>query len=180
MRCNRQKLAELLEKDVKTIDRMVRQGMPYASRPGQPSGQKEWEFDTVAVIGWMRGDTPGLDEKLREARARIAVAEAELRTLDYLEKRGILHNVDDFVPLLEEAVINIRTNLYNIPRGVSQPIAHETDKGKIEAMLQHEAEEALQPLLDLAAETKRGAARSRKLRDDLAKDPIFAKLVRGR
>jgi phage terminase Nu1 subunit (DNA packaging protein) len=180
MRCNRKKLAELLGRDVKTIDKMVGEGMPFVRRPEDAQGSRSWEFDTVAVLGWMRGDTPGLDEKLRAARTRIVVAQAELRTLEYLEKLGILQNLDDFMPLFEEALINVRANLYNIPGRVSQLIAYESDEDKIVALLQHEAEEALRPFLDLAAETAERGARSRKLLDDLARDPVYAKLVRGR
>lgn len=180
MRCNKKKLAELLGRDPKTIDKMVKQGMPFVRQPEDAQGSKAWEFDTGAVFAWMRGERPDLDEKLLAARTRILVAQAELRTLDYLEKLGLVRNLNDIVPLFEEALINVRTNLTNIPGRVSQLVAYETDEDKIVALLQRECEAALQPLIELAAEIEQGAARSRKLRDDLAKDPVYAKLVRGR
>src|SRR4051812_24240266 len=92
MRCNRKKLAELLEKDVKTIDKMVAQGMPFVSRPGQPPGQKEWVFDTRKVIKWMAGNH--LEEQAKDARRRLQAAKAGLKELELAERMGLVVDKD--------------------------------------------------------------------------------------
>jgi hypothetical protein len=178
MRCNRRQLAQILGKDVKTIDKMVAQGMPFVRRPGNPQGSKAWEFDTAAVIGWMGGDRPDLDEKLHDAKTRFLVAEAELRVLDYLEKLGVVHRIDDVLPGWEEALINFRANFYNIPGRVAQLAAYETDEVKVRALLQREVEEAFRPLEEFVAEISKSGARSREIQDALASDPDYAALVR--
>jgi phage terminase Nu1 subunit (DNA packaging protein) len=178
MRCNRKQLAQILGKDVKTIDKLVALGMPFVRRPGNPQGSKAWEFDTAAVIGWMRGDRPDLDEKLHDAKARLLVAEAELRVLDYLEKVGVMHSLDDITPDFEEALINFKYTLYNIPGRVAQLAACETDEDKLRDLLQREFEQALRPIVDLAAEIEESGARSREIQDGLASDPRFAALLR--
>lgn len=38
LRCNRKQLAKILGHDVKTIDKMVVDGMPYVSRPDKKQG----------------------------------------------------------------------------------------------------------------------------------------------
>jgi phage terminase Nu1 subunit (DNA packaging protein) len=180
MRCNRNKLAEVLGRDVKTIDKMVERGMPFVRRPGNPVGSKTWEFDTVAVIGWMRGETPGQKEELRAARTRIAVAEAELRALDYLERLGIVHRIDDILPPWREALINVRGNIFNVPGRVAQLVAYETDEDKVRELLDREFVAAFRPLDDFMAEVDKSAAQSRELLDALASDPVLSILVRAR
>ena len=178
MHCNRKKLAELLGRDVKTIDKMVRQGMPAVRRPGNPPGSKVWEFDTLAVIQWLRGDTPGLDERRKAARTRILVAEAELRRLQYLEAVGILIKFEDVVmPGFEEALMNIKANLYNLPARAAQVVAYEPDEDKVRTMLEREVEIAFLPADNFMAQMEELGVRSRQAQESLARDPLLRELL---
>jgi phage terminase Nu1 subunit (DNA packaging protein) len=76
MRCNRKQLADLIGRDVKTIDKMVEQGMPYVSRPQEGAG-RAWVFETQAVIKWACGDVE--DDTLKNAKLRLLQAKAEIK-----------------------------------------------------------------------------------------------------
>lgn len=48
--CNRNKLAQLLGRDVKTIDCLVEKGIPFLSRPDKTWGGTKRLIGTVAVL----------------------------------------------------------------------------------------------------------------------------------
>lgn len=171
MRCNRQKLAALLDKDVKTIDKMVEKGMPYVSRPGVPPGQREWVFDTRKVIRWMAGKSHDdhVIEEMAAARIRIMAAEADLKEIEYLEKLGVLHRVDDVIPEFEEALHISKSLLLDMPGRLALHVAHETDPNKIKAMLQREVDLINAPLTSLIQQWSERGKRDRKIMDGLPK-----------
>ena len=144
MRCNRKQLAAVFEKDVKTIDKMVAQGMPYDSRPGEPPGQKEWVFDTHKVVKWMVGDTR--DERLKDARRRLRVANAGLKELKLAERMGSVVDEDLVMRHITGGDAIVMSRLRAIPSRVAQAVSFETDPAKIEALLDKEFKSALEQL----------------------------------
>jgi phage terminase Nu1 subunit (DNA packaging protein) len=142
MRCNRKKLAAILGVDVKTIDSMVQKGLPYLRRPD--AHDRSWEFDTAAVLRWMVGaDT---DDRLKQARARKAKAEASLRELQYGEQAGYLVHRDKIVERVVAGDAIVKSHLLALPARVAQLIAIETDVEVVEKILRKEMDAALDQL----------------------------------
>lgn len=142
MRCNRKKLAAVLEKDVKTIDKMVAKGMPFVSRPGQPPGQQEWVFDTAKVARWMAGKA--YIDRGNDARRRLAVAEAGLKELKLAELGGLVVRLDTVGRHVTAGDAIVKSRLLAVPSRVAQAVSLETDPDKIEALLRKEIESALE------------------------------------
>jgi phage terminase Nu1 subunit (DNA packaging protein) len=78
--CNRSRLALLLGVSLTTIDRWVKDGMPYLQRPAPksdreaPAAKREWVFDIAEIFAWWRDprlaspdDLPMLSDADREA-----------------------------------------------------------------------------------------------------------------
>ena len=101
MHCNRNKLAKVLGRDVKTIDRMVEKGMPYLSRPDTKLGQTKRLFDTGEVLAWMIGDSSAAT--LKDATTRLAQAKAGLKWLAYGQALGYLVDVEEVLRRSREA-----------------------------------------------------------------------------
>ncbi len=170
MRCNRNQLADILGKDVKTIDKMVEQGMPYVSRPDPASSSRAWEFETSDVIRWATGQDLDLDPELKAARDRVAVAEAGLKELQYLKRLGVLHSVESW---RQEFVVALQTtkSLYtSMPGRLAQQLAAEHDQARVEELVQKDVELALRPLDELFAKLQQGAAEDRLILDRLSSD----------
>jgi hypothetical protein len=139
MKCNRNKLAALLGRDVKTIDRMVKNGMPYLARPGQDRG-KGWVFDTGDVIEWLAGGD--LDEQLRQAKTRLIVANAGLKEIEHLERLGILHDVKEEILAFEEVLSITKSRLLAIPGRSAHAVAAAPDAEKVQSILEREVRDA--------------------------------------
>lgn len=138
MLCNRNKLAALLGRDVKTIDRMVKNGMPYRTRPGQNG--KGWVFETADVIHWLTGKN--LDDQLREAKTRLAVAKAGLKEIEHLERLGILTDADEEIASFTEVLSVIRSRLLDIPgRFATRVAAAASEPDKVHSILEREIED---------------------------------------
>lgn len=137
MRCNRNKLAAILGYDVKTIDRMVRDGMPYLSRPA--NGKSSWVFDTAAVLSWMTRDD--LTERTKAAKLRLMQAKAGLKWLEYGQALGFLVSIDDIRPKFEESMQMTKSRLLAMPGRLEQVLAVESDPDVIEKILQDEIDD---------------------------------------
>jgi phage terminase Nu1 subunit (DNA packaging protein) len=144
MKCNRNKLARILGKDVKTIDKMVADGMPYLHRPGDASGAKAWMFDSGAVVRWVTGAEK--DHRLSDAKERIDAAIAALKELELGEKRGDLVRVEDVLTRVVGGDAIIKSRLRAIPGRVAHLVAVESDPAKAEAILRKEVKVALSQL----------------------------------
>ena len=144
MRCNRNQLADLIGRHVKTIDTMVKKGMPYISKPDKALGQTGWVFESVDVLKWLTGNV--LDAKLREAETRIAVAKAGMREIELEAKRGNVVHIDQVVDRIEAGDMIVKSRLLAIPGRLAQLIAIETDPVVIQKMIKREVDGALQQL----------------------------------
>jgi hypothetical protein len=145
MKCNRKELADILGRDVKTIDKMVYQGMPYFSRPGE-NGARKWVFESADAIAWTLGTWD--DDKFEAAKTRLLVAEAQLKEIAYLRALGLVWVPEEALPPLDEALAIAKSLFVSIPSRMALLVAYETDEQKIVDVLTHEVEAALKPLDD--------------------------------
>ena len=157
MQCNRNKLAAILGYDVKTVDRMVRDGLPYVSRPA--AGKGSWVFDTADVLRWMARDE--LTERNKASKLRLAEAKAGLKWLEYGEALGILASRHDVLPKLEEAMQIAKSRMLAVPGRFEQLLAVESDPDVIEKMLREEIEEIFRHADDHAKAGIESLAKSR-------------------
>ena len=144
MRCNRNKLAQLLGRDVKTIDRMVEKGVPFLSRPDKTRGETKWLFDTVAVLTWLTGDTWAA--RAKGAKSRLAEAKAGLKWLEYGKALGHLIEIDEILRHVEGGDAIVKSRLVAIPARMAQLVAIETDPEIVRRMLEKEFGDALDQL----------------------------------
>jgi phage terminase Nu1 subunit (DNA packaging protein) len=144
LQCNRNKLAKVLGRDVKTIDRMVEKGMPYVSRPDKKLGQTKWLFDTGEVLAWMIGDSSAAT--LKDAKTRLAQAKAGLKWLAYGQALGYLVDIEEVLRRVEGGDAIVKSRLMAIPGRLAQLVAIETDPAVVERMLEEEFAEALDQL----------------------------------
>ena len=144
MQCNRNKLAQILGRDVKTIDRFVEKGMPFLSRPDKCRGDTKWLFDTGEVLTWMSGDTWAA--RAKAARSRMAEAKAGLKWLEYGKALGFLVEIDEIIPHIEGGDAIVKSRLLAIPGRLAQLVAIETDPEIVRRMLEEEFGDALAQL----------------------------------
>jgi hypothetical protein len=137
LRCSRKQLAEILGPDVKTLDRMVADGMPYVSRPG--GDQRSWVFDTGAIVRWMTRDEYA--EKMKEYRSRLIEAKAGIKWLEYGQALGFLVHIDDIMPKYEEMLQVTKSGLYAMPGRLYQLLAVESDPKVIERIVRQEIDD---------------------------------------
>jgi phage terminase Nu1 subunit (DNA packaging protein) len=123
MKCNRKQLADILGRDVKTIDKMVEQGMPYVSRPGE-NDAREWVFESADAIGWIVGEDKALDDALLAARARYAAAEAGLKELEYDYRRGFMMYEDEFRAMWQQDLQTVKSLLLAMPARMGRLCRH--------------------------------------------------------
>ncbi|MBL8599943.1 MAG: terminase small subunit [Devosia sp.] len=137
MRCNRTTLAKILGHDVKTIDKMVREGMPCVTRPG--GGQRSWVFDTADVLKWMTRDD--YEERNKAARSRLLAAKAGIRWLEYGQALGHLVEIDEIIPRLEEPMRMVKSRLLAMPGRLGQLVAAESDPRAVQKILKDEIDD---------------------------------------
>ena len=144
MHCNRNQLADIIGRDVKTIDSMVAKGMPYLTRPGQTPGVKNWKFETVDVLQWMLYG--GRAEQLKQAEQRIRVATAGIKEYEYARLVGAVMPIRDVIVRVEEVLMAVKSRVVALPGRVAQLVAIESDPAKVHAILKDEINDVLKPL----------------------------------
>jgi hypothetical protein len=173
VKCNRNQLADILGRDLKTIDRMVGQGMPYLSRPGE-NGATGWLFESADAISWTLGtwNEGRLDEGQSDGCGRCGRAKgARLSESPWfgVGSRGS-------PAALSRSPGSDQSRLLAVPRRMGLLAARETDEKKIVDLLSQEIDAAFRPLDDFMTwfgqETERRNQRAAKLLGELS--------VRGR
>lgn len=147
MKVNRTQLADILGVGPTTVDARVKEGMPYAQRPGE-EGATQWQFDTVDVIDWLTGriEAGAKNDEGKEAKIRIAVADAGLKEMELAEKKGLMINIEDIMPRIEAGDAIVKSRLLAIPGRLAQTLAVETDPVNVQRMLKAEINGALEEL----------------------------------
>jgi phage terminase Nu1 subunit (DNA packaging protein) len=144
-------LAALLDLNRTTVQKYVKQGLPYVQKADRDKG-KDWKFSLPAVVEWLEqravdrvvGNTEGLtidDAKLRKTAAEAQLAEFEL---EKVKRRTI--TVEEMSELVADEYATVRSQLLNIPGRLAQTLAAETDPAKIEALIKAEISTALTEL----------------------------------
>lgn len=143
---NRSGLAELFGVALPTVDGWVRNGVPVVTRGGRG---RQWEFDTAAVIDWIR------DKAVSEATGNIQADEAELRRrklqaettkaeLELAKAKGDVAPVREFERAQAAAFAQIRANIMNVPQRAVLQLLGETDETIFKEKLRAELTLALQ------------------------------------
>ena len=144
MRCNRNELAKLLGRHVKTLDTMVEKGMPYISKPDRALGQTGWVFESRDVIEWLTRNI--LDAKIREAETRIALAKAQMKEIELEVIRGNMVSVDDEIDRIADGNAIVKSRINAMPGRLAQLVAIESDPAIVQKMIEREVEGALKNL----------------------------------
>ena len=144
MRCNRNELAKLLGRHVKTLDTMVEKGMPYISKPDKGLGQTGWVFESHDVIKWLTRNV--LDAKIKEADTRVAAAKAEMKEIELEVRRGNMVPIYDLIDRIEEGNTIVKSRINAMPGRLAQLVAIESDPAIIQKMIEREVEGALKNL----------------------------------
>jgi phage terminase Nu1 subunit (DNA packaging protein) len=98
---NRSDLADILGVSPKTIDRRVSEGMPVAGA-AQAQDDRQWKFDTAAVIAWLRRQAPRPSQvKRSQVELRIHNADAGLKEFELQQKQKTLIHLDDVAEVLK-------------------------------------------------------------------------------
>ncbi len=142
VRCNRKQLANILGRDVKTIDKMVAQGMPYESRPG--GGSRSWVFNPAAILRWMMRDQ--FAEQTKKHRSRMLEAKAGLKFLEYVERLGLVvrkHEITDRMMAGDAIVVS---RLKAMPQRLAHIVAQESDPEIIAKLIDKELDGVLEQL----------------------------------
>lgn len=147
MKCNRAELADIFGRDARTIDKMVKEGMPYLRRPGE-DGSTEWLFDTTACIDWLvdRDGTAEKRDRDKESKSKQLEAEAGLKWLAYGRELKMLVPIDKILPVFEEAASIIKSRLRAIPGRLAQKVAVESDPATVQRLIKIEIDDALTEL----------------------------------
>lgn len=110
-------VAAALNVTVRRVEQLVHEGMPRADRGKYDLGKcLLWyvRFLQRALEKRVAGRESSPD--LSAAKARLAVADADLREIELAEKRGRMVAVDDVAPLWEDAVTRMRSRLISSGR----------------------------------------------------------------
>lgn len=146
MQCNRTEIANVFGVAALTIDKYVREGMPYISRPTARGGKGHgWKFDSKSCIEWFvnRGKKGTKKADVEAAELRIKVAEATIKEVNAAERLKTMIHVEDVLTLQEEQFGVIKSALTDFPGRHSQALAVETDPAAVLRMLKEAINEIL-------------------------------------
>jgi terminase small subunit / prophage DNA-packing protein len=143
-------LTDIMGVTNKTVHTWVKKGCPFIER-GR-SG-KEWKFNTVDVIKWVReqdvekalGTTPAA-MTMADVTIRDKLAAAQLKEYELARIRGQTVVISDVIPIVEECFIGVRSRILAIPGRLAQELANENDAVKVAAIVKREISDALTEL----------------------------------
>jgi len=167
---NRSRLASILGISPTTLDRRVAEGLPAKERPNT-DGPGEWQFDTCAVIDWLKlHDNRSTSTPRAEADLRYLVADVGIKELEVSERKKVLIAVEEIHEVVEDAFNIIRPILVNIPGGLIEALAAETDEARCRELLRQDVYRMLQEIIDIPVPEPPSA---------LSNDPITRRLTNG-
>lgn len=149
---NRNQLAEILNRNVSTVDNWIRRGLPYTQKGAQGS---QWIFNLSDVISWRERViieeeySKHEDVELEEARRRKMVAEALLLELELDIKRRDLIPAKDIHEAIAIRYTSIKQRLRAIPARISSAIVGIEDELECRHLLLEEIDSALLELSEL-------------------------------
>jgi phage terminase Nu1 subunit (DNA packaging protein) len=153
---NREKLAEVLECSLRTIDQYIKDGMP-GDKPKHNGDQ--WKISTGAVIKWLqsrerrsggRKRDPSKDSEDELKRRKLA-AEAEKAERENAIAGGNAVSVSDFESAWSQMIGAARAKLLGLGAKVGPTVAILNDKAECKALIDAAAREALQELSEFEA-----------------------------
>src|SRR5689334_23302354 len=127
-------LASLLAVSLPTIDAYVRRGCPFVARG---SKGKEWQFDTAAVIEWLRDSAVAdataatKDVSFDEARRQDVAASAQIKQYELAKLRRTMVAIDEIEERLTEEYAAAKSRLVAIPGRVAQKLVAATDPAEV-------------------------------------------------
>ena len=143
---NRAELGDMFGVSLSSVDKFVREGMPYLSRPSK--GGEGWRFASKDCIGWFvnRGKAGTNKGKREEIDLRTAEADAIIREYKAAELQKNMVHKNDVVTLFEEQNLVVKSRLIAIPGRVAQAVAVEEDPAAVLRILKAEVNEALEDI----------------------------------
>jgi phage terminase Nu1 subunit (DNA packaging protein) len=113
-------LSLALDKPLKAIDKMVREGLPVRSTGTKRGGLR---FDLPTVIEWIAAERAaavgGDGNSVTDAKRRLAVAQAGLKELERAKLEGELFPVKVFERLVSDIYTKFRARLQSLPLEVT-------------------------------------------------------------
>jgi phage terminase Nu1 subunit (DNA packaging protein) len=116
---------------------------------GKGSGANSWQFDSAAVVEWLRGETLATaapNVNMAEARRRRAVAEASLAELELAKAHGQFVATRDVELVWGRIFGNVRAHLLSLPSKLVPQLTGITDSAQVYRMLTDAIREALTEL----------------------------------
>jgi len=145
---NKEQLSEVLGVTTRTLDKQLRRGMPFVSKPKLGTKNREWQFNTVDVIAWreeqklakyrVQNQKP---KNMEEAKLRQAIAKAEMDELELDKLKKTLLPAAEIEIALNKMFSSFRNRMLAIPSKVA-PFLREG----IKDILEDEVHEALAEL----------------------------------
>lgn len=129
-----------------TVDAWVRSGCPFIQRGGRG---KEWKFNTADVAQWRcdvareeaLGKTSASEEELK---LRKLAAEAESAELKLAKEKGEVAPIREFELATAAVMVNIRTNVMQVPARAVLQLLGCTDELEFKRKLRAELTLALE------------------------------------
>lgn len=151
---NRAGLAEVMGVVTVTVDGWIKRGCPVVERGGRG---KEWQFDTAAVVRWLRdeavaaagpNDNADLDEiEKRTKRAKMRQAELELA-----KAQGLVAEIAEFERTQAVRAAMVRQNVMNVRQRACLRLLGETDETTFKRILGEELTLALRTSYETSIE----------------------------
>lgn len=156
MKCNRVQLADVLGVSLPTLDKRIKEWLPYVRKPGE-EGEREWLFESAEVIQWMLEEAGGEKrDETADAKLQQLKAESGIKWMEFGEKKKALLHISDILPPIFEAVSIVKSRIQAVPGRLAQKVAVETDAAVCQRMLKEELDDALTALNTDFAEALRG------------------------
>jgi phage terminase Nu1 subunit (DNA packaging protein) len=138
------------------VSKLKRQGMPASSL----EAAQEWRRAHQNVAQRKPGPAADATKETHDsARTRLRIAEANRAEMLESELRGALIRVDAFVSVASSTLSAVRESLMQLPARVAALVAHESDVGAVQTLLEKEMARALQEAAEIPQRILQQSAR---------------------
>jgi phage terminase Nu1 subunit (DNA packaging protein) len=103
----------------------MRDGCPVAVQGGHG---KEYQFETGAVINWLRDKEKNRGGSLDEIKKRKAEADAQLAGLKAGKEAGLFVEIDEVIREVANDYVNIKTRMMQLPKRLPPILMGETSE----------------------------------------------------
>jgi len=142
------KLANVFKLHPKYVHTLVKEGMPQESRGRYDLGKCMLWYIYYLQAAVRKRRTGGEDGEAseREARRRMAEAEATLKEMEVAKERGQLVTLIDFEKMMADLIVNTKTRFLALPARVAPQLVNESSQLLIQERLDAAVKDALAAL----------------------------------